>query len=886
MRYTTVLATSFWAALFACLLPAYADSLLVGFNAQTPLQIYSTSGVFQQDFGPNGASAGVIQDGLLYVIQPDITTLSSSTITALDKNQHAVSSFTLPYLIADATAGGSGTLWLSGYNGDVYQVTTSGAVKSSFSTGYSSATSIGIATNGTDLFTTEGDSSDAIDERNAAGNIISTFHTGFTSLYGLAFDSSDNTFFAGSFSSVYHFRLSTTPVGLIGSIDIAGDSRTPNGAIHDGLELGDLSSLIGAPPPPPPPTVPEPGFGWLSGLVLLGFAAYFGRRSAIRWRSTLPLLMIGAGLSASTAFGAVTVTLNHTASTVPVGGTLSFTAVASDSANPSAFLRYQFDVAPAGSSTFSVVRDFRWPNTFTWTPSDHEGAYQVKVVVISSGGGSGSDTETIFVTSRVSGSSPVVSSTRNPLVALYSAPPCASPKQVRVRFKSSSDPAWQMTPLKACNGLSVNFYIGGMRANTTYTLQQDLFNGPFDTPGPPQSFRTGSVPGSFPTFSSSVLKAPEAPTSLSYPFELKCIAGGQPWATDLQQNIVWFLSVPFGHGYLVRPAPGGTFIGFTDADIPGDQKLFREFDLAGNVIRETNSSLVSQEVNAMRASQGKSPVRLTFFNHEGYRLPNGYTATLILDEEVRDQGSGPVDVLGDVVLVLDKNFQVVWAWDSFDHLDIRRKALLNNVCTAGQGGCPGALSNKDASGHVYTKANDWTHANSVFYDPRDGNLIISVRHQSWVLKLDYRNGAGTGNIIWRLGRGGNFTLGGGAPESDWFSYQHDAEFESNGLLTLFDNGNERIASSGGNSRGQAWRLDQTNMVATPVINFDLGVQSLAVGTASLLSNGNYWFQAGFVGSPLTSHTFEFTPSGTPVYKSFTDVGIYRVFRLRNLYTPR
>jgi hypothetical protein len=432
----------------------------------------------------------------------------------------------------------------------------------------------------------------------------------------------------------------------------------------------------------------------------------------------------------------------------------------------------------------------------------------------------------------------------------------------------------------------VNFYIGGMRANTTYTLQQDLFNGPFDTPGPTRTFTTGSVPGGFPVPSSSVVQAPEAPTSISYPFELKCLGGTGPYATDLEQNVVWFLPVQFGHGYLARPAPGGTFLGINDADMPGDQKLFREFDMAGNVVRETNSSIVNQEVNAMRAKQGKSPANLSFFNHEGYRLPNGYTATLILDEEVRDQGSGPADVLGDVVVVLDRNFQVVWTWDSFDHLDIKRKALQNNVCQPGGGGCPGRLTNKDASGHVYTSANDWTHMNSIFYEPSDGSLIVSVRHQSWVLKLDYRNGTGSGDIIWRLGEDGNFRLGGGASPNDWFSYQHDVEFEKNGLLTLFDNGNVRVAASGGNSRGQAWRLDEANFVATPVVNIDLGVQSLAVGTAQLLSNGNYWFHAGFVSpAPLTSHSFEVTPSGAFVYRSMTDQGIYRVFRLRNLYTP-
>ena len=42
---------------------------------------------------------------------------------------------------------------------------------------------------------------------------------------------------------------------------------------------------------------------------------------------------------------------------------------------------------------------------------------------------------------------------------------------------------------------------------------------------------------------------------------------------------------------------------------------------------------------------------------------------------------------------------------------------------------------------VTTLAKDWLHTNSIAYSPADGNLLISMRHQDWVLKLDYRDGA-------------------------------------------------------------------------------------------------------------------------------------------------
>jgi hypothetical protein len=69
------------------------------------------------------------------------------------------------------------------------------------------------------------------------------------------------------------------------------------------------------------------------------------------------------------------------------------------------------------------------------------------------------------------------------------------------------------------------------------------------------------------------------------------------------------------------------------------------------------------------------------------------------------QGPGPVDVLGDMILVLDSNLQVTWAWNSFDHLDTSRQAILGETCGLGAGGC--------APFYLASTANDWTHGNAL-----------------------------------------------------------------------------------------------------------------------------------------------------------------------------
>jgi hypothetical protein len=176
--------------------------------------------------------------------------------------------------------------------------------------------------------------------------------------------------------------------------------------------------------------------------------------------------------------------------------------------------------------------------------------------------------------------------------------------------------------------------------------------------------------------------------------------------------------------------------------------------------------------------------------------------------------------------------------------------------------------------------------NSATYDSRDGNLVISSRHQAQVYKIAYENGAGDGHIIWTLGKGGNVRLASGVPASTWFSYQHDVAFQPNRLLSLFDNNTLAHIQDGANSRGQVWNIDEKNLIATPVLNVDLGTYSGAVGYASELANGNYHFSAGYVNNATQSNIYEYTPSGTLVYQHDIASFEYRTIRLQDLYTTR
>jgi hypothetical protein len=517
-----------------------------------------------------------------------------------------------------------------------------------------------------------------------------------------------------------------------------------------------------------------------------------------------------------------------------------------------------------------------------------DGAFRVKVEVFEANGSAAAESTVDYtVTSRITGDDAVISPTAHPLVALYSIPPCTG--QARVQFRATVGGAFQITNAKPCRpGQSVNFHIAGMRATTQYVMRHVITNGGSSQEGPLMSFTTGTPTLTFPTL--TVPNTLDAQTSLVDDVLLQSVLVPQPpaiafaIATDLSGRVIWYHDESqFGVATsLLRPVWGGTML-LAAPDGPVADQLLREIDLVGSIVRETNVPRVNEQL----AARGENEV-IGSFHHEATRLPNGDTVVLASIERVMDnvQGaSGPVDVLGDMILVLDLNWQVKWHWNAFDHLDVGRKAILSETCTHQAPGCPPLLTPIDG------KANDWTHGNAVTYSPQDGNLVFSMRHQDWVIKVDYANGAGDGSVVWRLGQGGDFAVLSQDP-SPWFTHQHDARYVGPGVITLFDNGNTRCAPSGApipgcNSRGQVYAVNEVNKTAALLVNADLGGYSFALGSAERLSNGNYDFGSGFLGSPPTqfAQAVEVRPNGSINYVQQTQAGVYRYFRMRNFYMP-
>jgi len=585
-----------------------------------------------------------------------------------------------------------------------------------------------------------------------------------------------------------------------------------------------------------------------------------------------------------------------------LGTTITLTASATDS-DPGP-LSYKWEVERPGATTYSTLEDFDEANTFTWVPNYVEGAYHLRLTARDYLAGTSAQVVILFIAQPlVTGSQPVAVATANPLVALFSSPTCPPGSTMNVVFQSEVTPQPVSTDARPCHEGSQNFYIAGMRPSTTYNMYSQVTSATGGTTnGPTITFTTEPLPKNlvFPTRSIPVAAETGADTTSDIVLSGYTAPPLFPFATDLSANVLWYYPTPL---QLTRPVPGGTFLSIPNGEGTGTgvwgpgvtrQQIVREFDLAGNIVHETNCDRVYEQLQALGLTQP-----LGRFDHDAIRIANGQTMVLGDVQEIFPPGtqgsSTPIDIIADVIIVLDDNFQVLGYWDAFNHdcattgcVNINRKGDANCVTnpTTGEtaGGCPPVL--------LSSPANDWTHGNSLQYLTQDGDLLLSMRNQNWIVKIDYNNATGTGDILWRLGLDGDFTLVGTTGEPyPWFSGQHNPAFIDNGETTLvvFDNGSNRVQEYGGDSRGQVWTLDETStpMTATLTLNNDLGAYSPALGSAQVMLNGDYSFYAGniIVGNDTEIQSTEFTPTGTIdyQYQALGTVKAYRGWRLQSLY---
>jgi arylsulfate sulfotransferase len=430
----------------------------------------------------------------------------------------------------------------------------------------------------------------------------------------------------------------------------------------------------------------------------------------------------------------------------------------------------------------------------------------------------------------------------------------------------------------------VSLYVAGMRAGTPYHMRGVIqFADGTQFMDADQVFTTGDLPAlQLPnlTVTTTPGMTPQGGVEL---LDLINVNGGTsqfPVAvTDLSGNVIWAYN-PVLPGLTANPVkllPNGHFLmNFSGTAPAGLNSLLQEMDLGGNVIWQMTAVQLNQALAA--ATCTGCNITVVGIHHDFADLPNGHLVVIASTQQVV---SGET-VTGDVLIDLDQNHKPVWLWNAFDHLDINRRPYLYP---------------------------DWTHTNAILYSPRDGNLIISIRHQNWLVKIDYNNGIGAGDILWHLGYQGDFTLldDAGATDSDpvdWFYAQHQPSFVNTSTagkfsLVLFDNGDDRDVSvvTGGTcgvtgqpacySTVPLLNLDEAAKTATLAFRSTTPDYSFFGGNAEILNNGNVEFdECGTTVPPNNAEIYEITqtsPSQTVWHMEIAGQFPYRGMRLPSLY---
>jgi len=466
-----------------------------------------------------------------------------------------------------------------------------------------------------------------------------------------------------------------------------------------------------------------------------------------------------------------------------------------------------------------------------------------------------------------------VSATGNSLVALYTLQaPLGANVQIQFGTTTNYGLTTSVQPAPQLGG-PVQILVAGMRASTAYHMQAVVHlpdgNTVFDKD---QVFTTGVIPSNILpnlTVQQTPGLTPASGVELLCLFEEASQTQLTAVITDLQGNVIWYYPIQPAEPYPMMLLPNGHML------VQLSTGTVQEIDLAGNIISQISQSDIQQGVATSGAPLMSQNV--LGVNHDIVKLSNGHLILLVSYQQILTDQPGSPTVLGNALIDWDPQRGPVWTWSTFDHIPIT---------------------------HAPYGIADWTHGNALLYSPDDGNLILSMRNQNWIIKINYGDGAGDGHILWRLGPDGDFTLTNGQAPLDWNYGQHYPVLlgpNTAGIFPLmfFNNGNNRFVDDSNDICGTAGLTPCYSSVPTFQLNeYTKTVQlldevnlspaySICCGSTNFLANGDLEYDVAYdINKPNVSYIQEVTTEQNPqlVWQmNITGQLAYRGFRITSLY---
>jgi hypothetical protein len=167
---------------------------------------------------------------------------------------------------------------------------------------------------------------------------------------------------------------------------------------------------------------------------------------------------------------------------------------------------------------------------------------------------------------------------------------------------------------------------------------------------------------------------------------------------------------------------------------------------------------------------------------------------------------------------VDPQGNLVWDWRASNHTDPAKESVV-----------PAGAGTDTSPADVY-------HCNSIDVNT-DGDVLISFRHMNSVLLISKT----TGNVVWKLGGtaynkdGAQILTIQGDPEAAFY-LQHDARFQPNGDISLFDD-HSAAAAVPGVARGVEYALDLSAGTASVVWQYQGTASSAFLGSFRRYADG-------------------------------------------------
>jgi len=366
-----------------------------------------------------------------------------------------------------------------------------------------------------------------------------------------------------------------------------------------------------------------------------------------------------------------------------------------------------------------------------------------------------------------------------------------------------------------------NIPLLGLGAEKTWTVEASFIdsNGDsFDTK--PREIQTPPLPENFPIFNELV--GSENPLGHGYLlFDLKTVSDEYNYLVvlDTDMEVVWWQEDPRTCSTLHQQSDG-TILGICN-------HLITKLSMTGETLfREPIKNGEDHDLSV---------------HHELHPLPNGDFLTLSSERvevdaypssESEPNDLSPAEIRGDQILQVSPDLTVIQEWHVSDLLPTSRI------------GFDSVSKNPEVNIH------DWSHSNGVIMDPRDNGIIVSVRHQDAVFKMN-----SDGALQWILANPEGWPeawqdyLLEGVGDFKYPFHQHAPELDDEGRLWIFDNGNygstpysetdDRIRET---SRVVAYEIDEEMMQFEQAYSFDLTAlgkrYSSALGDADWLPHIN------------------------------------------------